>query len=92
MTKLFTEEHTHKNLIQFTQFLQIPELKHGFTTRHGGVSHGFFSSFNLGFGRGDEHALVMKNYTLLAEILGLDVKDFVLSKQVHGDKILPCDL
>jgi len=86
MTEVIYKQHY--GLVQFQQFLDIPNLRHCYTTRHGGVSHDFFSTMNLGLNRGDNPENVMKNYAILADKLDLSVEDFVLSFQVHGDNIV----
>lgn len=88
MIDIHSKETQQQNLVQFLQFKNVPELRHAYTTRHGGVSHGFFSSMNLGFNRGDDNELVQQNYSILANALKLNKEDFVLSKQVHGDCII----
>lgn len=63
-------------------------IKHGFTTRLGGVSGGeAYFSCNLGLNTEDCRENVLKNYELSAKRIGFDVKRLVLTKQVHGDKI-----
>ena len=63
-------------------------VKHGFSTRFGGVSHGDFASMNLGFGRGDSDSNVRKNYVLLCDAIGVDAQRLVLSSQEHHTNIL----
>ena len=58
---------------------------HCFTTRLGGVSQGFLSSMNIGTSRGDSRENVLRNYEILGENLGFDVKNLVLSRQIHSD-------
>lgn len=58
---------------------------HGFTTRFGGVSRGHLASMNIGIHRGDMPENVVKNYEILGESLGFDVKNLVLSHQTHTD-------
>lgn len=60
---------------------------HCFTTRLGGVSTGYLSSLNIGMHRGDEPENVAKNYDILAAALGFDVKNLVLTHQVHSDVV-----
>lgn len=76
-----------------TPFLQFPILKkypvvHGFSTRLGGVSQGDCATMNLSFTRGDRLEDVKKNHYLLAEAVGYDVKQLVLTEQVHSTHIL----
>ena len=60
---------------------------HCFTTRIGGVSKGYLESLNLGTHRGDEPQNVLRNYEILANALGFNPKQAVLSKQTHSDII-----
>lgn len=62
-------------------------VKHGFSTREGGVSGGCYSSMNLRFNCDDTRENVLKNYEIIAKTLGMDYKSLVLSKQVHEDVI-----
>ena len=61
--------------------------KHAFTTRHGGVSEGIFSSFNLGSNRGDKPEHVQENYRRLCELFGVGIDDCAVTKQVHENVV-----
>jgi len=63
------------------------KIKHGFTTRLGGVSRGVVSGFNLGFRVADKPEAVRENYRLLSKDLDIDINKIVLSKQTHTDNI-----
>lgn len=58
-----------------------------FTNRHGGCSHGDFSSWNLASHVGDDPADVERNREKLRERVG----DFAVMSQVHGDTVLMID-
>lgn len=76
--------------ITFPILSRLPFIKHGFSTRLGGVSEGIFSSMNLGTDHGaikDEPANIMENYRRMAEALKVDTKSFVVSRQVHKTNI-----
>ena len=60
-------------------------VPHCFTTRFGGVSTGIFDSLNIGMHRGDDPENVAKNYEILANALNFDLKNLVLTHQVHSD-------
>ena len=62
-------------------------VPHCFTTRFGGVSTGIFDSLNIGMHRGDRSENVERNYGILAEALGFDPGNLVLSHQVHSDLV-----
>lgn len=78
-------------LIQFDLMSNHKEVRHGYTTRQGGVSEGVFNTMNLGFNRGDKEENVRENYQRLALQLGISVDDFVLSKQVHESTVIRVD-
>lgn len=70
-----------------SSFEETGLVKHGFSTREGGVSSGCYSSMNLRFHCDDLYENVLKNYKIISETLGIDFKRLVLSKQVHEDVI-----
>lgn len=63
--------------------LENAGVKHGFSTRIGGVSEGYFSSMNLGFKTGDDRERVMRNHQLFARAVGYDETKLVLTDQIH---------
>lgn len=70
-----------------SSFEETGLVKHGFSTRKGGVSGGCYSSMNLRFHCDDKHENVLKNYELMSGALGIDYRRLVLSKQVHEDNV-----
>ena len=62
-------------------------VRHGFSTRTGGVSPAPWDSLNLGVGRGDDMDRVRENYRRFCAVLGTDEHRAVLSKQVHEDNV-----
>lgn len=60
-------------------------VRHGFTTRFGGVSGGVLASLNLGIHRGDRPANVLENYRILGKAVGFSVHDLVFTRQTHSD-------
>lgn len=63
-------------------------VAHGFSTRHGGVGRGDCASMNLAFGRGDDDAIVVKNFEIFAESIGADPRCGVMLGQIHSADIL----
>ncbi len=63
-------------------------VRHGFSTRMGGVSGGCYSSMNFRYSCDDKPANVTKNFSIMADALGMDFARLVLSKQVHGADII----
>ena len=74
-------------IIKYDKLDEIPFVKHGFTTRLGGVSKGIFSTLNLSFSRGDDEKDVIENYKRIGSAIGYDIGDFVASHQTHTTNI-----
>ena len=66
-------------------------VPHCFTTRLGGVSEGYLASMNIGVHRGDDPEKVKRNYEILADLLGIGMADFVVTKQTHSDIVRVVD-
>lgn len=66
-------------------------LKHGFSTRLGGVSKGDCAAMNLSFTRGDVVEDVMTNHRIFADTIGYEMENLVLSNQVHDTVIRRVD-
>ncbi|HCT91145.1 MAG TPA: laccase domain-containing protein, partial [Lachnospiraceae bacterium] len=62
-------------------------VRHGFTTRLGGVSEGMWSSMNLSFTRGDKVEHVQENYRRIADAIGFPVEKIVCSDQTHTTNV-----
>lgn len=71
----------------FTHFARTGLIRHGFSTRHGGISQVPFASLNLGLHTGDSAASVQENRRRYCAALGLDVRRAVAAEQVHGESI-----
>lgn len=81
------KEKNHVPYIQFKNLSATDIVKHGFSTRKGGVSTGIFSSMNLNFKRGDDPDAVLENYRRMAAALNMRVEDMVLSDQTHTTNV-----
>ncbi|MBS6196214.1 MAG: peptidoglycan editing factor PgeF [Clostridiales bacterium] len=74
-------------------FLSWPSLtetgvvRHGFTTRLGGVSEGDCRSMNLSFTRGDKEEAVQENYRRIAGAIGFPWESVVCSDQTHTTNV-----
>ncbi len=67
----------------FPAFDVFPFVRHGFSTRLGGVSGGDCASMNLSFGRGDDPACVRENFGRLCGAIGVKAENVVVSAQEH---------
>lgn len=75
-------------LIKFRKFNELDFIKHGFSTRLGGVSCGIYESMNLNFGRGDDDENVRENFRLIASELGTSPEKMVNAMQTHTTNVL----
>ena len=66
-------------------------LVHAFLTRRGGVSGGCYGDLNFSSREGDRPEDVAANWQRLAESFQLDLPQFVLMQQTHGDRIITLD-
>ena len=66
-------------------------VRHAFSTRIGGVSHGHFAAMNLGYNRGDDAQNVKENYRLFCATLGFDAENIVAGNQQHTTNIEKVD-
>lgn len=74
--------------ITFPKLSKFDNIRHGFSTRMGGLSEGYFSAMNLSFTTGDDADTVRKNYEIFTRGIGIDPRHTVLSRQTHTDNIL----
>lgn len=77
--------HEKDGLVYYTfpAFDAVPFVRHGFSTRLGGVSEGTFASMNLSFTRGDSDDRVRENFRRFCAAIGTDGRDVVISAQEH---------
>lgn len=72
--------------LYFPALTDIPFVKHGFSTKLGGVSEGMFAAMNLGsesLPYQDSPANILENYRRMASAIGFDVNTIVVSHQTH---------
>ena len=77
--------HEKDGLVYYTfpAFDEIPFVRHGFSTRLGGVSEGIYESMNLSFSRGDDPAAVRENFARFCQAIGTHHENVVISAQEH---------
>ncbi len=62
-------------------------IRHGFSTRLGGVSQAPYASLNLGMSTQDKRENLKENYSRFCCEAGVEMDRLVLSHQVHGSEI-----
>lgn len=88
-----TKEVLKRNESRGVEYLTFPSLEktgivsHLFSTRIGGASEGIYASMNLSYARGDRKEAVDENFRRIAEIMGREIQDFVLSDQTHTTNV-----
>ena len=76
--------HTSENVLWMSSsLLDGSGVRHGFSTRIGGVSPAPWDSLNLGPSRGDDPENVRENYRRFCAVLGTVPAKAVLSQQTH---------
>jgi YfiH family protein len=73
------------NIIKSDPLNEINFINHGFFDKTGGESKGNFDSLNVGFNRGDDDQIVLKNRKKIAEYFEVNISDLIILNQVHGD-------
>lgn len=66
-------------------------IRHGYFTRHGGVSEGIYRGLNVGLGSRDERPAVEENRRRVAEWFGLPVDRLATVHQVHSPDVISVD-
>ena len=69
------------------EFEKTGLVKHGFSTRCGGVSKNEFESMNLRMHCDDKRENILKNYEIFSSEIGVNFENLVFSNQVHCDTI-----
>jgi YfiH family protein len=74
-------------MIELGNLKDLPGIRHGFLTRHGGVSTGIYASLNCGLGSKDDHGAVVENRARALRNAGLAPDSLSTAYQVHSAKV-----
>ena len=66
-------------------------IRHGFFTRHGGVSSGLYASLNAGLGSQDQRDHVIENRRRMCDVLAVGHDDLATPYQVHSSIAVTTD-
>jgi YfiH family protein len=75
-------------MIQSPALSELPNIRHGFFTRDGGVSGGVYQSLNGGIGSRDAPANVRENRRRMAAALGAAPEQLVTAYQIHSPDVV----
>lgn len=73
--------------IEFPILSQFEFIRHGFSTRLGGVSTGIYESMNLSF-QADDGRNVVKNFNRITQAIGTKPEVCVYSQQTHTTNVI----
>ena len=81
--------HTTNNGVLWlsSSLLDGAPVRHGFSTRLGGVSPAPWDSLNLGISRGDSDENVRENYRRFCAAVGVTAESTVFTQQTHSENI-----
>ena len=79
----------HEGNVPYLTFRKLDQagVRHGFSTRIGGVSEGMFATLNLSYNRCDKKEAVDENFRRIGKAIGFDHTKLVFSNQIHETKI-----
>lgn len=78
-------------LIQCDSLKTFNHIQHGFTTRQGGISTGYFDSLNVAKNKGDPDANVMENRRRITHALQAKPEHLITLNQTHTNKVVIVD-
>ena len=84
---LTLKEYETLSYLSFPILEKTGMVRHGFSTKHGGVSEGDFATMNFSFNRGDRAEHVLENYRRIAAALDQDINKMVVSYQTHTTNV-----
>src|SRR5271169_2233930 len=65
----------------------VPDLRHAFFSRDGGVSDGIYAGLNGGIGSNDQPANVSENRRRMAEAMGVPPERLLTAFQIHSPDV-----
>lgn len=85
MSNILIKEKSGIKYVSFKHFEETGLVKHGFTTRLGGVSQGVYSTLNPGLTTSDDIQNIEKNRTIISEAIGFKLSESI--ELEHGNKV-----
>ena len=78
-------------MITLATLAELDDIRHGFMTRHGGVSDSIYASLNCGIGSNDDPEKVCANRARALELAGLPAGSLLTAYQVHSPDVTVVD-
>ncbi|MBI1202108.1 MAG: peptidoglycan editing factor PgeF [Rhodopseudomonas sp.] len=79
-------------MLQATVLATLPDIRHAFFTRSGGVSQGLYTSLNGGIGSNDLPERVAENRARMALTLNVAPTDLLTPHQIHSPEVVTADV
>ncbi len=76
------------SLLQSDSLTKNPFIQHGFSTRQGGVSTGYFDSLNTSYDKGDPSENVTENRRRICLALDHASSPLITAKQIHSNHVV----
>lgn len=90
MNNFYLQEHNGVITLKCRAFDEIKGLRHGFSTRHGGVSQGYLASMSFTYNRESEEN-VDENFRRFCAANSLPFNSLVLTHQTHTNHVVTVD-
>ncbi|MBQ8893650.1 MAG: peptidoglycan editing factor PgeF [Clostridia bacterium] len=90
MKNFYLQEQNGVITLKCRAFDAIPGLRHGFSTRHGGVSEGYLASMSFSYQKENEE-IVDENFRRFSAANGLPFDSLVLTHQTHTAHVVTVD-
>ena len=81
------KERNHVPYLSYPLLENTGIINHGFSTRLGGVSTGYWASMNISTTRGDDMEAVIRNRELIAGAIGVTVDSLTYTQQTHTTNV-----
>jgi len=78
-------------MLQAPALSELTDIRHGFFTRSGGVSHGVYATLNGGVGSNDAPGNVAENRARMAVALGVAPDRLLTAYQIHSPDVVVAD-
>lgn len=76
--------------IEPLRFSLLNEVKHGISTRQGGVSASPYASLNMGLSSGDDEVNILANRHAFVRSLGIGLEEVATGRLCHGNGVSVC--
>ena len=73
------------------EFNKLPNIKHCFFSKNGGVSKDIYNNLNCGLGSGDKRENILANLSIVSKKIGVDKNNLYIMNQTHSNRVVIID-